>query len=64
MNDITIIMLTANKLPDKWVPFHKEKLLEAIGTGKDKGKAVEMQHRMEQYRAGQAFRDKGLRTTH
>lgn len=25
--DITIIMLTANKLPPKWVAFHKQKLL-------------------------------------
>lgn len=30
-NDITIILLTANKLPSKWVAFHKEKLLEAAG---------------------------------
>lgn len=31
MSDITIILLTANKLPQQWVQFHKEKLLEAIG---------------------------------
>ena len=31
MSDITIIMLTANKLPKGWVAFHKEKLLEAAG---------------------------------
>lgn len=28
-NDITIIFLTANKVPKKWAEFHKEKLLEA-----------------------------------
>lgn len=31
-SDITIIMLTANKVPKKWAEFHKEKLLEAAGT--------------------------------
>lgn len=31
-SDITIIMLTANKLPKGWVQFHKEKLIEAAGT--------------------------------
>lgn len=31
MNDLTIIFLTVNKLPAKWVAFHKEKLLEAVG---------------------------------
>lgn len=30
-NDLTIIMLTANKLPAQWVAFHKEKLLKAAG---------------------------------
>lgn len=30
-NDITIIMLTANRVPDNWAEFHKEKLLEACG---------------------------------
>lgn len=28
-NDITIIFLTVNRLPEHWVAFHKEKLLEA-----------------------------------
>jgi hypothetical protein len=31
MKDLTIIFLTNNRLPEKWVKFHKEKLLEAIG---------------------------------
>lgn len=30
-SDITIIMLTANRVPDNWAKFHKEKLIEAIG---------------------------------
>jgi hypothetical protein len=30
-NDITIIMLTANRVPKGWAQFHKEKLLEAAG---------------------------------
>ena len=30
--NITIIMLTANKVPKKWAQFHKEKLLEAAGS--------------------------------
>lgn len=30
-SDITIIFLTANKVPKKWAEFHKEKLLEAAG---------------------------------
>lgn len=30
-SDITIIMLTANKVPKGWAQFHKEKLLEAAG---------------------------------
>ena len=30
-SDITIIMLTASKLPKQWAQFHKEKLLEAAG---------------------------------
>ncbi len=30
-NDITIIMLTANKVPEAWAKFHKEKLLESAG---------------------------------
>ncbi|MBI2593917.1 hypothetical protein HYW44_04740 [Candidatus Daviesbacteria bacterium] len=29
---ITIIMLTANKVPKKWAEFHKQKLLEAAGS--------------------------------
>lgn len=29
--DLTIIMLTANKVPEKWSKFHKEKLLESAG---------------------------------
>jgi hypothetical protein len=29
--DITIIMLTANRVPKGWAQFHKEKLLEAAG---------------------------------
>lgn len=28
MKDLTVIMLTLNKLPQKWVDFHKKKLLE------------------------------------
>jgi hypothetical protein len=28
-SDITIIMLTANLIPQKWVDFHKQKLIEA-----------------------------------
>ncbi len=28
-SDITIILLTANRVPEKWAKFHKEKLLEA-----------------------------------
>lgn len=31
-SDITIIMLTANRVPKKWAEFHKEKLLEAAGS--------------------------------
>ena len=31
-SDITIIMLTANKVPKNWAQFHKEKLLEAAGS--------------------------------
>jgi hypothetical protein len=31
MTDITIIFLTNSRLPKKWVKFHREKLLEAIG---------------------------------
>ena len=31
MEDLTAIMLTLNKLPDKWVEYHKKVLLEAIG---------------------------------
>ena len=30
-NNITIIFLTANKVPKKWAEFHKEKLIEAAG---------------------------------
>ncbi len=30
-SDITIIMLTANRVPKKWAEFHKEKLVEAAG---------------------------------
>lgn len=30
-SDITIIMLTANRVPRGWAQFHKEKLLEAAG---------------------------------
>lgn len=30
-NDITIIMLTANRVPKKWAEFHKEKLIESAG---------------------------------
>lgn len=30
-SDITIIMLTANKVPKKWAEFHKQKLIEAAG---------------------------------
>ncbi|OGH18093.1 MAG: hypothetical protein A2868_03470 [Candidatus Levybacteria bacterium RIFCSPHIGHO2_01_FULL_40_15b] len=31
MKDITIIMMTPNRVPKKWAEFHKEKLMEAIG---------------------------------
>jgi hypothetical protein len=31
-SNITIIFLTANKVPPQWAEFHKEKLLEAIGS--------------------------------
>lgn len=31
MNDLTIIMLTANLVPKDWAKYHKQKLLEAIG---------------------------------
>lgn len=31
MTDITIILLTVNKVPDKWAKYHKSVLLEAIG---------------------------------
>ena len=31
-SDLTIIMLTASRVPVKWAMFHKEKLLEAAGT--------------------------------
>ncbi len=30
-SDITIIMLTANRVPKKWAEFHKQKLIEAAG---------------------------------
>lgn len=30
-SDITIIMLTANRVPEAWARFHKENLLEAAG---------------------------------
>lgn len=31
-SDITIIMLTANRVPPGWAKFHKEKLFEAVGS--------------------------------
>lgn len=31
-NDLTIIMLTANRVPEAWALFHKEKLLAAAGS--------------------------------
>ena len=31
-NDLTIIFLTANRVPKKWAEFQKEKLLEAVGS--------------------------------
>jgi len=31
MKDLTVILLTVNKVPEKWAKFHKEKLLEATG---------------------------------
>jgi hypothetical protein len=31
MKDLTIIFLTNNRLPEKWVEYHKQILLEAIG---------------------------------
>jgi hypothetical protein len=30
-SDLTIIMLTANRVPPKWAQFHKQKLIEAAG---------------------------------
>ncbi len=30
-SDLTIIMLTANRVPEKWAKYHKEKLLEVSG---------------------------------
>lgn len=32
--DLTIIFLTVNRVPDKWAEYHKAKLLEAIGEAK------------------------------
>ena len=31
MDDITIIMMTPNRVPKEWAKFHKEKLMEVIG---------------------------------
>jgi hypothetical protein len=31
MTDLTIIFLTNSRLPEKWVNFHREKLIEAVG---------------------------------
>lgn len=31
INDLTIIFLTVNKVPEGWAKFHQEKMLEAIG---------------------------------
>lgn len=31
-SDITIILLTANRVPKKWAGFHKQKLIEAAGS--------------------------------
>jgi len=31
MNDLTIIFLTANKVPEKWAEFQKQILLKAVG---------------------------------
>lgn len=31
MNDLTIIFLTVNKVPEKWAEYHKQVLMEAIG---------------------------------
>jgi len=31
MNDLTIIMLTPNKVPKEWAKYHKEMLLKAVG---------------------------------
>lgn len=31
MKDLTVIMLTPNKVPQRWAKYHKKKLLEAIG---------------------------------
>lgn len=30
-SDLTIIILSANRVPEKWAQFHKEKLIEAAG---------------------------------
>ena len=30
MNDLTVIMLTANKVPEQWAQYHKEMLLKTI----------------------------------
>lgn len=31
-NDLTVIMLTANRVPENWAKFYKEKLIEAAGS--------------------------------
>src|SRR3990167_8395102 len=31
MNDLTVIFLTVNKVPEKWAEYHKKVLNEAIG---------------------------------
>jgi hypothetical protein len=31
MNDLTVIFLTANKVPEQWAEYHKQVLLDAIG---------------------------------
>ena len=31
MKDLTVLMLTPNKVPEKWAEYHKTSLLEAIG---------------------------------
>jgi hypothetical protein len=37
-----------------------QKVLDRLAAGKDNGKIEELQHRIEQYKSGEPFRDPGL----